>query len=206
MDSEYITALEYGSRHGRTKAWIIKLCHAGRLQGAYLAGGVWVIPADCPLPDPLRRGPKPSFDLALAKMAMERAKVIQRETKAIAREQVAEVGTMLDPACKAEIDHNMAQGGVYDYAGNCKIGNRYPYRPKGWNAAAWLYVQSVLAGKPVLSAPSVKEWPSTAEQFDRKEDIREGVYEKLPLATIKAQVKHWGADEQAYYDSLIAAL
>lgn len=205
MDADYVTALEYARKHDRTKQWVIRLCHAGRIDGAYMAGGVWVMPADAPLPDALRPGPKPNFDRAMARLALDKSRADRESRRAVEREQVEHIGTALHPKAKAAIDHFTAQGGVYDHVGNCHVGDRWLMKPEGWNAAAWVYAQSVAAGKPVLSAPVVKDWPSNAAEFDRKEDISEGVHEKLPLATIKAQVKVWGANEQAYYDSLVAA-
>lgn len=208
METEYITALEYATKHDRSKAWVIKLCHAKRLDGAYLAGGVWVIPADCPLPDPLRRGPKPSFDRAMAKLAMDQARVAREARRVEEHEQVERIGTALHPNCKAAIDHCTARGGVFNSAGSCKLGDRWLMSPEGWNGAAWLYAQSVAAGKPVLSAePVAKDWPSNVAEFDRKEEIHEGVLGEpvKTLAEIKAICKVWGPHEQAYYDSLVAA-
>lgn len=204
MDADYVTALQYATKHDRTKQWVIRLCHAGRIEGAYMAGGVWVMPADAPLPDALKPGPKPNFDKAMAKLAMDKSRADRESRRAVELVQVEQIGATLHPKSKAAIDHFTAQGGVYDHVGNCHVGDRWLMKPEGWNAAAWVYAQSVAAGKPVMSDPVVKDWPSNEAEAMRKYDIGEGVAEGLPLATIKAQVKHWGADEQAYYDSLVS--
>lgn len=200
MDTDYITALEYARKHDRTKQWVIRLCHAGRIEGAYMAGGVWVVPADAPLPALLKPGPKPNFDRAMAKIAMEKSRAVRESKRAVEHEQVEQIGTALHPNAKARIDANFAAGGVYDQSGNCHIGDRWLMRPEGWNGTAWLYYQSLVAGKPVEA--ELEPWPRTEEQAMRKFDIGEGVAEGLTLDAIKSQVKHWGADEQAYYDSL----
>lgn len=204
MDANYVTALQYATKHDRTKQWVIRLCHAGRIEGAYMAGGVWVMPADAPLPDALRPGPKPNFDRAMAKLALDKSRADRESRRAVELVQVEQTGAVLDPECKEVIDRHMAMGGVYNYAGNCKLpGDRWPYKPKGWNEAAWAYVQSVVAGKPVLSAPVAKDWPSTDAERTRKLDIKEYVFEEKPLTEIKALIGFWGAHEQAYYDSLV---
>lgn len=203
MDADYITALQYADKHGRSKAWIVKLCHAGRLPGAFLCNGIWAVPADCPLPDLLKPGPKLKFDRVLAKAAMAQAKAAREAQEATEREQVKQIGSVLNAGVKARIDAHFAQGGIYRSGGSCKLGERWIMPPQGWNEAAWLYYQSLVAGKPVEA--ELEPWPRTEEQAMRKFDIGEGVAEGLTLDAIKAQVKHWGADEQAYYDSLVVA-
>lgn len=137
MDTQYITALQYATKHDRTKAWVIKLCHAGRLAGAYLAGGVWVIPEDCQLPEPLRRGPKPVFDAALAQAAMDAS---------IARRKPVQVETV-DPDIKVRIDGHVARGDTYNESGSCKTADgNWLMSPEGWNKAAWNYYQSLVSG------------------------------------------------------------
>lgn len=204
MDADYVTALQYATKHDRTKQWVIRLCHAGRIDGAYMAGGVWVMPADAPLPEALKPGPKPNFDRAMAKLALDKSRADRESRRAVELVQVEQIGATLHPNCKAAIDHFTAQGGVYDHVGNCHVGDRWLMKPEGWNAAAWVYAQSVAAGKPVLSDPVVKDWPSTPAEFDRKEDIREGVHDELSLEAIKAQVGTWGKHEQAYYEERVA--
>lgn len=69
---DYMTALEYGRKHGRSKQWVIKLCRDGRVDGAYLAGGVWAIPSDSALPKRLAPGPKMRLDSTRAVRIVER--------------------------------------------------------------------------------------------------------------------------------------
>lgn len=137
MDTQYITALEYARKHDRTKPWIVKLCQSGRLQGAYLAGGVWVIPADCALPEPLRRGPKPVFDAAKAQAAMDAA---------MARRAPKPVDT-LDPDLKGLIQMRFDRGDTYNQGGSCHtVDDRWLMPPEGWNKAAWRFYQSLVDG------------------------------------------------------------
>lgn len=208
MDTDYITALQYATKHERTKQWVIRLCHAGRIEGAYMAGGVWVMPADAPLPDALRPGPKPNFDRAMALLALDKSRADRESRRAVELVQVEQIGAVLHPNCKAAIDHCTARGGVFNSAGSCKLGDRWLMSPEGWNGAAWVYAQSVAAGKPILSAePVAKDWPSNVSEFDRKEDIHEGVLGNpvKTLAEIKAICKVWGPHEQAYYEELTNA-
>lgn len=201
MDADYITALEYADKHGRSKAWIVKLCHAGRLPGAFLCNGIWAVPSDCPLPDQLKPGPKLKFDRVLAKAAMAQAKAARETQEATEREQVKQIGGVLNAGIKAKVDQVFAQGGKFNSAGSYKLGDRWVMTPDGWNEAAWLYYQSLVAGKPVED--ELEPWPRTEAQAMRKFDIGEGVADGMTLDSIKAQVKHWGADEQTYYDSLV---
>lgn len=202
MDTDYITALEYARKHDRTKQWVIRLCHAGRIEGAYMAGGVWVVPADAPLPAPLKPGPKPNFDRTLARLAMDKARADRQAREAVERAQVAQIGGVLSPSLKATIDQVFADDGMFKSGGSFNIKGIWYKPPQGWNEAAWLYYQSLVAGKPVEA--ELEPWPRTEEQAMRKFDIGEGVADGMTLDEIKAQVKHWGADEQAYYDSLVS--
>ena len=63
---KYETLREWSARHGVTKAWAMKLCHQGRIDGAYKAGLVWVVPVDAPMPNRLTPGPVASLDSARA--------------------------------------------------------------------------------------------------------------------------------------------
>ena len=75
---KWISAREYAQKHGVTKAWVIKLCHQGRIENAYKAGSVWMMPTDEPMPEKLARGPIPRLDssraLKAATVAQNRAK------------------------------------------------------------------------------------------------------------------------------------
>lgn len=202
MDTQYLTALEYAQKHNRTKQWVISLCHSGRIDGAFKAGGVWAIPADTPLPAPLKPGPKLVFDPVKAKAAMDAAQQRRKDVEALEAGNVAQLGEMISEGLKQTISEHHAAGGIYDKAGNCKLGDRWIMPPDGWNGLAWRYYQSFVVGKVVDGA--LDPWPRNSQQRGRAYDIREGVHDNLTLEQIKAQVKHWGADEQAYYDSLVS--
>ena len=208
--TEYVSALDYAILHKRTKPWIVKLCQHGRIEGAYLAGGVWAIPKDAKLPEPMKRGPKINVDRALAALAMQAAKerrqAEDRERREADRQVIEGIGSALHPKSKAHIDHFFAKGGTFDQGGNCHIGDKWLMRPEGWNGTAWLYYQSLKAGAPVLSVSEAKPWPRTEDEAMRKYDIAEAVADGLTLDQVKASVDKWGADEQAYYDSLVSAL
>ena len=134
MDTQYITALEYARKHARTKPWIVKLCQGGRLHGAYLAGGVWVIPEDCPLPEPLRRGPKPVFD---ADKAREALAVVRVDPKPVER---------LDPDLRELIQMRFDRGDTFNEGGSCHtVDDRWLMPPEGWNKAAWRFYQSLVS-------------------------------------------------------------
>lgn len=47
---KYLTAKDYGEKHGKKSAIIRRLCLADRLPGAILKGKVWLIPENCPYP------------------------------------------------------------------------------------------------------------------------------------------------------------
>ena len=48
--TKYLTAKDYGEKHGKQPAIIRRLCANNRLPGSILKGRVWLIPEDCPYP------------------------------------------------------------------------------------------------------------------------------------------------------------
>ena len=47
---EFITVTRYAEMHGRSERTVRNWCNAGKMQGAFLSGKTWIIPADAPLP------------------------------------------------------------------------------------------------------------------------------------------------------------
>ena len=47
---DFITVSQYAEMHGLSERTVRNWCNAGKLQGAFLSGKTWVIPADAPLP------------------------------------------------------------------------------------------------------------------------------------------------------------
>ena len=88
MDADYVTALEYGKRHGLSKQWIIKLARAGRIDGAQLAGGVWAIPADAAVPERMVPGPKMRLDSARHVRAVARVERKVERTAEVMRKSI----------------------------------------------------------------------------------------------------------------------
>ena len=90
LDTEYLPALDWARKVGISKSWAVKLADQGRLQGAYKAGLVWLIPAGCVVPPKARPGPQAKPDSAAARQAMERvqrrqATAMERKAEAIQR-------------------------------------------------------------------------------------------------------------------------
>jgi fido (protein-threonine AMPylation protein) len=47
---ELMTVIQYAEMHGLSERTVRNWCNAGKMQGAFLAGKTWTIPADAPLP------------------------------------------------------------------------------------------------------------------------------------------------------------
>ena len=47
---ELMTVTQYAEVHGLSERTVRNWCNAGKMQGAFLAGKTWIIPADAPLP------------------------------------------------------------------------------------------------------------------------------------------------------------
>ena len=52
----YLTAAEYGAKHGKKPGIIKKLCRAERIPGAVQKGTRWLVPSDAPYPADARVG------------------------------------------------------------------------------------------------------------------------------------------------------
>ena len=50
IDMDLITVTQYAQMHGLPERTVRNWCNAGKMQGAFLAGKTWNIPADTPLP------------------------------------------------------------------------------------------------------------------------------------------------------------
>ena len=82
----YITAPEAGEILGLKKARIGQLCRAGRFNGAVKVGDAWMIPREAVLSHkPLPPGVKPDTQSKKAKLAAERAEILEQAkvTKAV---------------------------------------------------------------------------------------------------------------------------
>lgn len=55
---DFITVSQYAEMHGLSERTVRNWCNAGKMQGTFLSGKTWVIPADAPLPR--KRKPKVS--------------------------------------------------------------------------------------------------------------------------------------------------
>ena len=65
---DLITVTQYAQMHGLPERTVRNWCNAGKMQGAFLAGKTWNIPADAPLP---RKG-KPKVSALLKRLSEEK--------------------------------------------------------------------------------------------------------------------------------------
>lgn len=49
-ESKLLSAVEYGKLHGKQSGIIRRMCRDGRMPGAIIKNGTWLIPADAPYP------------------------------------------------------------------------------------------------------------------------------------------------------------
>lgn len=56
QEVKYLTAAEFGDKHGRNAPIVRRMCADGRIKGAVLKGRVWLIPEDSPYPADARVG------------------------------------------------------------------------------------------------------------------------------------------------------
>lgn len=52
----YLSVVEYAEKHGKKGGIIRRLCKENRLKGAFVSGGSWMIPENCPYPADVRYG------------------------------------------------------------------------------------------------------------------------------------------------------
>ena len=75
----YITAPEAGEMLGLKKARIGQLCRAKRFDGAIKVGDAWMIPRESVLNHkPMKRGVKPGTQSKKARLAAERAAILEK--------------------------------------------------------------------------------------------------------------------------------
>ena len=56
QEVKYLTAVEFGKKHGRNSPIVRRMCSEGRIKGAILKGRAWLIPEDSPYPADARVG------------------------------------------------------------------------------------------------------------------------------------------------------
>ena len=53
--TEYVSSSDYAEFHGKKRPIVSRMCAEGRIEGAILIGGTWLIPAKAPYPDDTRK-------------------------------------------------------------------------------------------------------------------------------------------------------
>ena len=223
--SEMISIQEWADRKGISKQWAITLAGEGRLPGAAIVDNYrWMLPADTPSPTRKRSERMIEAERKRVQRAMEKAQKDEYYAQVRARIASEEAAIPrlpdlpeLDAKTKAGIDWIVQHGRVIstkgfileaDADGN-PVGTPINAVP-GWNDDKRIRDYYLLARKrhAAVAAPVLNpDWPSNEYENGRAYDIKEGVLSDPPLSldAIKAQLGTWGADEQAYYDSLVAA-
>ena len=56
---EYLSVKQYADSHGLPERTVRNWCAAGKIQGAFLTGKTWNIPADAPIPEKTKHKDSP---------------------------------------------------------------------------------------------------------------------------------------------------
>lgn len=197
-----MSIVEWAKDKGISKQWAITLAGDGRLPGAMIVDNYrWMVPVGTE--SPTRKRSARLIEAERKRLEKARLREEKEQREAMVRMQIHEeesqntVRLMIESAIRA--------GAVLSSDGSGTLPDGRTVAPiPDWTEEDYQYYLS-RTGKVVEADSDVKGyWPRNEAEFDRKQDIREGVADGLTLDQIKAQVKHWGADEQVYYDSLVS--
>lgn len=120
-DIKWIRAREYAEQNGVNREWIVRLCQAGRIEGAYMAGKVWLMPADAEMPTGGRSGPKVVRDeereVTAALARLRRRDEAERESRRSAQRLAIKGGQHGLGKAEGVLAMNWANGCRYDAEG-----------------------------------------------------------------------------------------
>ena len=81
IEEEYYTALQAGAKLNLSPSRISRLCSSGRFEGAFKAGGSWLIPREAvEKHTPLPPGPKPMTDREIMNISINQAANLKEGT------------------------------------------------------------------------------------------------------------------------------